>query len=139
MTLKPDTQINGLIATNITAKGFDVPDVMIGVSARPFSKSFSSHVQQMGRVMRPAEGKEFCVWLDQQNSGQLSALEISGTTSTVTASLFSMTARRSQRRNRPPRRKKRRAARSVVRCGPGGVGYVYPLRTRSRQRRNEVI
>lgn len=61
---KPDTQINGLIATDILTRGFDVPDVKIGVSARPFSKSFSSHVQQMGRIMRPHESKDFCVWLD---------------------------------------------------------------------------
>ena len=40
-----------------------MPDVMIGVSARPFSKSLSSHVQQMGRVMRPCEGKESALWL----------------------------------------------------------------------------
>lgn len=61
---KPDTEIHGLIATDILTRGFDVPDVMIGVSARPFSKSFSSHVQQMGRIMRPHEGKEFGLWLD---------------------------------------------------------------------------
>lgn len=60
---KPDSQIQGLIATDILTKGFDVPDVMVGISARPFSKSFSSHVQQLGRVMRPCEGKEFAVWL----------------------------------------------------------------------------
>jgi superfamily II DNA or RNA helicase len=64
---RPDTAIHGLIATDILTRGFDVPDVMIGVSARPFSKSFSSHVQQMGRIMRPFKGKEFGVWLD--NSG----------------------------------------------------------------------
>lgn len=60
---RPDTTIHGLIATDILTKGFDVSDVMIGVSARPFSKSFSSHVQQMGRVMRSHPGKEFAVWL----------------------------------------------------------------------------
>ena len=65
---KPDTQIHGLIATDILTKGFDVSDVMIGVSARPFSKSFSSHVQQMGRVMRPHEGKEFALWLDHSGN-----------------------------------------------------------------------
>jgi superfamily II DNA or RNA helicase len=65
---KPDTKIHGLIATDILTKGFDVPDVMIGVSARPFSKSFSSHVQQMGRVMRPYEGKKFGVWLDHSGN-----------------------------------------------------------------------
>lgn len=61
---KPDTKIHGLIATDILTKGFDVPDVLIGVSARPFSKSLSSHIQQMGRVMRGAPGKSFAVWLD---------------------------------------------------------------------------
>lgn len=60
---KPDTSIHGLIATDILTKGFDVPDVMIGVSARPFSKSFASHVQQMGRVMRSNPGKDFALWL----------------------------------------------------------------------------
>ena len=61
---KPDSTIHGLIATDLLTKGFDVSDAMIGISARPFSKSFSSHVQQMGRVMRQHEGKEFAVWLD---------------------------------------------------------------------------
>lgn len=65
---KSDTAIHGLIATDILTKGFDVPDVMIGISARPFSKSFSSHVQQMGRVMRPYDGKEFALWLDHSGN-----------------------------------------------------------------------
>ena len=41
---------------------------MIGVSARPFSKSFSSHVQQLGRVMRPHEGKDQAVWFDHSGN-----------------------------------------------------------------------
>ncbi|UOF76795.1 type I site specific restriction modification protein [Caudoviricetes sp.] len=65
---KKDTKIHGLIATDILTKGFDVPDTMIGVSARPFSKSLSSHVQQMGRVMRASEGKEFALWLDHSGN-----------------------------------------------------------------------
>lgn len=65
---KPDSTITGLIATDILTKGFDVSDVMIGVSARPFSKSFSSHVQQLGRVMRAHEGKEFGIWLDHSGN-----------------------------------------------------------------------
>ena len=65
---KPDTEIHGLIATDILTRGFDVPDVMIGVSARPFSKSFSSHVQQMGRIMRPYPEKTFGVWLDHSGN-----------------------------------------------------------------------
>ena len=65
---KPDTTIHGLIATDILTRGFDVSDVHIGVSARPFSKSFSSHVQQIGRVLRPHEGKEFGTWLDHSGN-----------------------------------------------------------------------
>ena len=69
---KPDTEIHGLIATDILTKGFDAPDVMIGVSARPFSKSLSSHIQQMGRVMRSnqndPEGKTFALWLDHSGN-----------------------------------------------------------------------
>ncbi len=65
---KPDTEIHGLIATDILTKGFDVPDVLIGVSARPFSKSLSSHIQQMGRVMRGSQGKDFAVWLDHSGN-----------------------------------------------------------------------
>jgi superfamily II DNA or RNA helicase len=60
---RPDTKIHGLIATDILTKGFDCSDVMIGVSARPFSKSLSSHVQQLGRVLRSHEGKSQAIWL----------------------------------------------------------------------------
>lgn len=65
---KPDSSIVGLIATDILTKGFDVPDVMIGVSARPFSKSLSSHIQQMGRVMRKHPDKAFALWLDHSGN-----------------------------------------------------------------------
>lgn len=65
---RPDTEIHGLIATDILTRGFDVPDVMIGVSARPFSKSLSSHIQQMGRVMRSYPGKDYGIWLDHSGN-----------------------------------------------------------------------
>lgn len=65
---RPDTTIHGLIATDILTRGFDVSDVCVGVSARPFSKSFSSHVQQIGRILRPHEGKEFGVLLDHSGN-----------------------------------------------------------------------
>lgn len=65
---KPDSSIVGLIATDILTKGFDVPDVMIGVSARPFTKSLSSHIQQIGRVMRSHPEKQFALWLDHSGN-----------------------------------------------------------------------
>ena len=60
---KPDTNIHGIIATDLLTKGFDQADVMIGISARPFTKSFSSHVQQLGRVMRPHSDKSEAIWI----------------------------------------------------------------------------
>lgn len=65
---KPDTEIHGLIATDLLTKGFDVTDVCVGVSARPFSKSFSAHVQQLGRIMRPHTDKESAIWLDHSGN-----------------------------------------------------------------------
>lgn len=60
---KPDSQIVGLVSCEVFTKGFDVPDVRCGISARPYRKSFSSHIQQIGRVLRPADGKAFALWL----------------------------------------------------------------------------
>lgn len=65
---RPDSEIVGLIATDILTKGFDVPDVLCGISARPFKKSLSSHIQQMGRVMRSSPGKEFALWIDHSGN-----------------------------------------------------------------------
>lgn len=65
---KPDSKYIGLIATDILTKGFSVDDVYIGISARPFSKSFSSHVQQFGRIQRTSEGKEFSCWIDHSGN-----------------------------------------------------------------------
>jgi len=62
------SEIQGLIATDILTKGFDQADVHFGISARPFTKSFSSHVQQLGRVMRPHHLKESAVWLDHSGN-----------------------------------------------------------------------
>ena len=65
---KPDTEIHGLIATDLLTKGFDVTDVCVGVSARPFSKSFSAHVQQLGGFMRPHDAKDSAIWLDHSGN-----------------------------------------------------------------------
>lgn len=60
---RADSEVKVLVATDILTKGFDCADVQMGISARPFSKSFSSHVQQIGRIMRPADGKTQAAWL----------------------------------------------------------------------------
>lgn len=65
---KPDSEIMGLVACEVLTKGFDVPDVLCGIAARPYRKSLSSHIQQIGRVLRTAPGKEFALWLDHSGN-----------------------------------------------------------------------
>ncbi len=65
---KPDSTIHGLVSCEVFTKGFDLADVLCGVSARPYRKSLSSHIQQMGRVMRASPGKEFGLWLDHSGN-----------------------------------------------------------------------
>ncbi len=60
---RADSSIVGLVSCEALAKGFDVPDVLCGIGARPYRKSLSSHIQQIGRVLRPAPEKEFALWL----------------------------------------------------------------------------
>lgn len=65
---KPNSAIHGLVSCAVLTKGFDVPDVRCGISCRPYAKSFSSHIQEMGRVMRTFPGKEFGLWLDHSGN-----------------------------------------------------------------------
>lgn len=61
---RPDSSINGLVSVEALTRGFDVPDVAVGIGARPLRKSFSTHIQMLGRVMRSSPGKSQCIWLD---------------------------------------------------------------------------
>lgn len=60
---RPDSSIHGLVSCAVLTRGFDVPDVLCGISCKPYRKSFSSHIQEMGRVMRASPGKKFGLWL----------------------------------------------------------------------------
>jgi DNA repair protein RadD len=65
---KPDSEIMGLVSCEALAKGFDVPDILCGIAARPYRKSLSGHIQQLGRVMRPFPDKAFALWLDHSGN-----------------------------------------------------------------------
>ena len=54
----------GLVSVEKFVKGFDVPDVLCMVGARPYSNALASVVQQLGRGMRTAPGKDYCLYLD---------------------------------------------------------------------------
>lgn len=65
---KPDSDIMGLVSCEALGRGFDVPDIRCVIAARPYRKSLSSWVQQIGRGMRSYPGKDFCLLLDHSNN-----------------------------------------------------------------------
>lgn len=64
---RPDTAIQVVISVAILSRGFDQTDVEHVILARPLKKSFSEHVQMVGRGARAHDGKQLCVI--QDNSG----------------------------------------------------------------------
>lgn len=64
---KPDSSIDVLISVDMLSRGFDQTDIEHVILARPLKKSFSQHVQMMGRAARSHEGKKLA--LVQDNSG----------------------------------------------------------------------
>ena len=64
---KPDSDIKVLISVSILSRGFDQTDVEHVILARPLKKSFSEHVQMIGRGARSHPDKKFCIV--QDNSG----------------------------------------------------------------------
>ena len=58
----------GLVSCEVLAKGFDVPDARVLVAARPYRRSLARHVQQLGRVMRAAPGKDVALVLDHSGN-----------------------------------------------------------------------
>lgn len=64
---RPDTDIKMLISVAILSRGFDQSDVDYVILARPLKKSFSEHVQMVGRGARIHPGKEMAII--QDNSG----------------------------------------------------------------------
>jgi len=58
----------GLISCEALAKGFDAPNAMVLIDARPYKKAFAAHIQKLGRVMRPNPGKAFAMVLDHSGN-----------------------------------------------------------------------
>ena len=72
---KPDSEIVGLVSCGVLTKGFDVPLVKIGISCKPYRKSLSSHLQEIGRVMRTHPEKDKALWLDHSGNIERFALD----------------------------------------------------------------
>ena len=74
---RPDSIIHGLVSCGVLTKGFDVEDVRCGISCKPYRKSLSSHMQEIGRVMRRIEGEQKkAIWLDHSGNIERFAFEM---------------------------------------------------------------
>ena len=56
-------ELHGVSSCEIISEGFDVPVVTAAILLRP-TKSLGLHLQQIGRVLRPAPGKERAIVID---------------------------------------------------------------------------
>ena len=54
----------GLVSVEKFVLGFDVPDILCIVGARPYRTSLASVIQQLGRGMRIAPGKGYALYID---------------------------------------------------------------------------
>ena len=99
---KPDSEIHGLVSCSVLTKGFDVPDVRIGVSCKPYRKSLSSHMQEIGRIMRsdPDSGKDNALWLDHSGNVERFALDMFDVWENGAGELSTATKRDSKPRER---------------------------------------
>lgn len=74
---QPDSVIHGLVSCGVLTKGFDVADVRCGISCRPYRKSLSSHLQEIGRIMRPMIGEQkHAIWLDHSGNIERFAVDM---------------------------------------------------------------
>ena len=123
-----------LCACNALSEGFDVPNIECVILARP-TKSKAIFVQQLGRGLRIAEGKEYCLVLDQAGN-----TERHGFIEDLTPSDFALIQSSQGEKGDPP----------VKECPECGClhrtfdmtcpecGYGYPLKEKVKQESNLV-
>lgn len=99
---RPDSSIHGLISCGVLTKGFDVPEVRIGISCKPYRKSLSSHMQEIGRVMRPLPdgAPKTALWLDHSGNIERFALDMYDIWDNGVGELDRSTKRDSEKRER---------------------------------------
>ena len=104
---RPDSIITGLVSCGVLTKGFDCPDVKCGISCRPYRKSLSSHIQEIGRVMRPHPGKDKALWLDHSGNVERFGLDMYDVWENGVGNLAKSTKRDSKPRERSDQMRER--------------------------------
>lgn len=106
---RPDSIIHGLVSCGVLTKGFDVPDTLIGISCKPYRKSLSSHMQEIGRVMRSHPGKTKALWLDHSGNIERFALDMFDVWQNGAGELSA-----AEKRDSTPRKREQKAREKVV-------------------------
>lgn len=99
---RPDSLIDGLVSCGVLTRGFDVTDVQCGISCRPYRKSLSSHIQEIGRVMRPHGEDKRALWLCHSGNIERFALDMFDVWDNGAGDLDHSTTRDSKARERTP-------------------------------------
>lgn len=60
-------EIMGLVSCEMLQRGFDVKDILCGISAHTW-RAKAPVIQEPGRVMRAAPGKDFALWMDHSQN-----------------------------------------------------------------------
>jgi DNA repair protein RadD len=139
---KPDSSIKILISVAILSRGFDQTDVEHIILARPLRKSFSEHVQMMGRGARvhpdkDSLDKKFCVV--QDNSGNFLRFQESWD-NLYTNGVLSLGSGEDKKPRKEPTEKEKKASK-CPKCDhlwPGGV-TVCPCCGYERSKRDAVV
>lgn len=114
---RPDSVIHGLVSCGVLTKGFDAADVRCGISCRPYRKSLSSHIQEIGRVMRPIPGEtKKAIWLDHAGNIERFAADMFDVWDNGAGSLSS-----ASKRDATPRKRDEATRKKVVCPECGGV------------------
>ena len=126
----------GLVSVEKFTKGFDVPDVLCLVGARPYSSSLASVIQQMGRGMRTSDGKDYCLYLDH-------AENIAGWWEEI-QDVWEFGVPTLPAENKPKAKRREKAARADVVCKNCGFASALPEcpgcgAVRPRRSKREVI
>jgi len=116
---RPDSLIHGLVSCGVLTKGFDVPDVLVGISCKPYRKSLSSHIQEIGRIMRTHPDKTKALWLDHCGNFERFAVDMYDVWDNGAGELSSATKRDSVAREREV---KNREPLKCAECGGGMRG-----------------
>lgn len=132
---RPDSLIHGLVSCGVLTKGFDVPDVLVGISCKPYRKSLSSHIQEIGRIMRTHPDKTKCLWLDHCGNFQRFAVDMYDVWDHGAGELSSATKRDSVAREREV---KTREPLKCAECGGGMRGNTCTACGWERPARSEI-